>query len=115
MELLDCRVVVATGYRPRFRAFLCRAFNMPQRRLRAINESSRVDAAGLTFLMSAWGVVTATSRCESPSPTPTLARIGALLIAKAQPVQPQHVRDSPFDGRSIATPEQMVEFELPSI
>ena len=53
-----------TGYQPRFRAFLCSAFNMPQRRLGDINESGTVDAADLTLLMSAWGVITATSRCD---------------------------------------------------
>ena len=52
------------GYQPRFREFVCAAFNMPPRRVGDINESGTVDAADLTALLTAWGTVTATHRAD---------------------------------------------------
>lgn len=52
------------GYVPRVRAFLCAAFNMPPSRPADIDQDGQVGAADLTYLLSAWGTVSATSRAD---------------------------------------------------
>lgn len=53
-----------SGYLPRFRQFMCAAFNLPVRRVGDIDENGAVNAGDLTLLLSAWAVVTATHRAD---------------------------------------------------